>query len=262
MKKLSLLIATVALFIGAATFIYTRSQKSPNTPPVAPVITQSNPPKAPATPPSTIPVIEPPTTPPSAPVDTPQQAAPVSSRLVLTYDQANSLSVVVNKKRQLPVDYVPNLIQSNGGQLRPEAASAMDALMSAAGSAGFSLNIISSYRSYTTQQSTYSGYVSQYGQAETDTFSARPGHSEHQTGLAADLNSLDQSFGDTPTGQWLAQNAHTYGFIIRYPFGKDSVTGYHYEPWHVRYVGADTASAVYTSGKTLDEYFGVEGGDY
>jgi LAS superfamily LD-carboxypeptidase LdcB len=100
--------------------------------------------------------------------------------------------------------------------------------------------------------------VNAYGQSTADTFSARPGHSEHQTGLAIDVNSIDDSFAATPESAWLASNAHRYGFIIRYPKGKEHITGYKYESWHIRYLGVDTATAVYNSGLTLEEYLGID----
>ncbi len=200
---------------------------------------------------------------PDTPVSSPADQYPVQ----LSADQAASITVVVNKKHKLPDSYVPNLVvfpgSSNGNQsLRPEASAALMNLFSGGASAGHSYTIISAYRSYNQQVITYNGWVAQDGQAAADTYSARPGYSEHQTGLAADLNLIDQSFGDTPAGQWLAAHAHEYGFIIRYPNGKDAITGYHYEPWHLRYLGVDVASAVYNSGLTLDEYYGVPGGGY
>jgi D-alanyl-D-alanine carboxypeptidase len=131
------------------------------------------------------------------------------------------------------------------------------------------VKIVSAYRSYNTQTNTYNGYVAQYGQATADTFSARPGHSEHQTGLAVDVGNangdceLEICFGSTNFGEWLKNNAPSYGFIIRYPEGKESATGYQYEPWHLRFVGQDTAALIfYSGGKTMDEYFGVVAGGY
>ena len=107
------------------------------------------------------------------------------------------------------------------------------------------------------------------GQALADTYSARPGHSEHQTGLAVDVGAisnpscdLETCFGETIEGKWVAANAQNYGFIIRYPNGKDAITGYQYEPWHLRYVGIDAAVAIYNSGLTMDQYYGIEGGGY
>lgn len=206
---------------------------------------------------------------PEAPTTTPD-TRPVSGwPVVYGTDEAASLTVVVNKKHKLPANYAPALVAVYGGQLRAEAAAALQELFAGAQAAGYSLDIISSYRSYATQESTYNGWVSQYGQAQADTFSARAGHSEHQTGLALDVGlandssyDLEQSFGQTPAGSWLAAHAFEYGFIIRYPEGKDTVTGYHYEPWHLRYLGKEVAAAVAASGKTLDEYYGVTAGDY
>ena len=94
-------------------------------------------------------------------------------------------------------------------------------------------------------------------EAEADRYSARPGHSEHQTGLAFDLNSLDQSFGQTKEGKWIAANSWKYGFILRYPQDKEAQTGYMYEPWHVRYLGKDVAKKVYDSGLCLEEYLNI-----
>ena len=123
-------------------------------------------------------------------------------------------------------------------------------------------NSYSGYRSYQYQSSLYQNYVNSYGQASADTFSARPGYSEHQSGLAFDLIQPNGALLESPNeAQWVAQNAHKYGFIVRYQSGKESITGYMAEPWHVRYVG-DEAVNIYQSGLTLEEYLGVEGGDY
>lgn len=217
------------------------------------------------------PEVVPETTPPVA--DTPKPTPPVvepESQWPVTYSsaEASSITVVVNKKHRLPSSYVPDLTEVTGGQLRPEAAQAMTSLLFKANEAGVGMKIISSYRSYNTQVSTYQKWVNLQGQAEADRGSARPGHSEHQTGLAADLGNPDGScnllacFGTGAQGIWLANNAHTFGFIIRYPDGKESLTGYQYEPWHVRYVGVDTATAIYQSGLTMDQYYGVEAGGY
>ena len=100
----------------------------------------------------------------------------------------------------------------------------------------------------------YNQYVARDGVEAANRYSAQPGYSEHQTGLAFDIGSIDNNYGNTPAGQWLAENAHAFGFIIRYPQGKESVTGYMYEPWHVRYLGNAVAQQVYTSGLTLDVY--------
>lgn len=138
----------------------------------------------------------------------------------------------------------------------------MDAFYSmqkSASNQGINLSIISGYRSYNTQYTLYNRYVSKDGKAEADTYSARAGHSEHQTGLAADINSLKKSWINTEEGQWLNNNCYKFGFIIRYPEGKESITGYMYEPWHIRYVGVDIATDLYNNGNwiSLEEYLGI-----
>ena len=156
--------------------------------------------------------------------------------------------LIVNKKYSIPKSF---------GGTNSEANNALYSLQNAASLSGFSLPLVSGYRSYSRQQTIYNNYVSRYGQSSADTFSARPGHSEHQTGLAFDVGRIDDNFGDTPVGMWLKDNAHYYGFIIRYPKGKENITGYKYEPWHVRYVGVGVATDIYNRGITLEEYLGV-----
>lgn len=165
----------------------------------------------------------------------------------VTYIQGIPL---VNKTYSLPEDYNPGVSD--------EAAEAFEKMKSAAADEGLDIYISSGFRSYDYQRDLYNRYVSGYGQEEADTFSARPGHSEHQLGLAFDLNSIDDSFINTAEGGWVKDNCHEYGFIIRYPLGKEEITGYKYEPWHIRYVGEDMAAALYESGLTLEEYFGVD----
>lgn len=182
-------------------------------------------------------------------------------------DSVGTLSWVVNKRRPLnPKTYIPpNLVTPNvknraGATVRSDVAAALEQLFAAAQAAGHDPMLSSGYRSYNTQVSVYNSYVSQDGQVAADTYSARPGYSEHQTGLAADVCNasnceLEESFGDTPFGQWLAANAATYGFTIRYKQGKSQVTGYTYEPWHLRYVGLDIAAKL--GNQTLEEYFSL-----
>lgn len=158
--------------------------------------------------------------------------------------------LIVNKSYSLPEDYNP-------GDLTPACQAAFDELVDAAAEEGLEIYLISGFRSYELQTSLYSRYVAEDGQAAADTYSARPGHSEHQSGLAIDVNSLSNSFADTPEGLWLAAHAHEYGFIIRYAEEKQAITGYIYEPWHIRFVGKPTAKAVYESGLCLEEYFGL-----
>lgn len=157
--------------------------------------------------------------------------------------------LIANKTYSLPSTYNPGV--------DPDATAALNEMIAAASREGIRLYQISGFRSYSTQQTLYNNYVARDGKAEADRYSARPGHSEHQTGLAFDLNSLEQSFGETKEGKWLAANCWKYGFIIRYPHDKENVTGYMYEPWHVRYLGKENAKAVYESGKCLEEYLGI-----
>lgn len=118
----------------------------------------------------------------------------------------------------------------------------------------------SGYRSYWDQKAIFQNYCDMYGYEEANTFSSQAGHSEHQTGLTMDLDAFEESYGTTPEGIWLAENCYKFGFIIRYPKGKEHITGYTYEPWHVRYIGKSTAKLVYDSGLSLEEFFNVEGG--
>ncbi|MCM1022876.1 MAG: D-alanyl-D-alanine carboxypeptidase family protein [Prevotella sp.] len=157
--------------------------------------------------------------------------------------------LVVNKTYALPADYNPGV--------NAEAQAAFDRMQAAAADEGLNIYISSGFRSYDYQAGLYQRYVNKDGKAEADRYSARAGHSEHQTGLAFDLNSIDESFADTEEGNWVNLNCHKYGFIIRYPADKEDVTGYKWEPWHIRYLGGETARAVYDSGLCLEEYLGI-----
>jgi LAS superfamily LD-carboxypeptidase LdcB len=158
--------------------------------------------------------------------------------------------LVVNKTYGLPADYGTPSLNAN-------ALAQFNKLTQEAAKLGLSIKCSSGYRSYSDQERIYNNYVAIDGIVKADTYSARPGHSEHQTGLAIDVNSIDYTFLDTPECEWLAKNAHKFGFIIRYPKGKEAVTGYSYEPWHIRFLGVDTATAVYNSGLCLEEYLGI-----
>jgi len=200
-------------------------------------------------------------TPSAAPTPTP---TPTFNKSQLSVDDPASLWVVVNKTRQLnPKNYAPPLTALNlpgGGQMRPEAAAALTQMFADYQAAsGAQLKVVSPYRSYNTQVATYNGWVSRLGQAQADRQSARPGFSEHQTGLAVDINTgADQGFGKTPAGIWLAENSYKYGFIVRYPDGLEPITGYEYEPWHFRFVGVDLATEMHTTGvQTLEQFFGL-----
>ena len=196
---------------------------------------------------------------------TPPATAAVSASYDIT--SASSLQVVVNKHRQLnPATYVPGqLVRVQGEQLRAQAADAYKQLAKAAKAGGVNIMPISGYRSYSQQASLYDSYVTQYGQATADSIAARPGFSEHQTGLAMDIGNasgtcaLQACFANTPAGQWAAEHGWEHGFIIRYPAGAGATTGYTYEPWHLRYVGRAIAEDMRNRGiATLEAYFGLE----
>ncbi len=159
--------------------------------------------------------------------------------------------LVVNKTYSLPSNY--------GNGLTTETLTAFNKMKQEASNSGLSLSIVSGFRSYDYQRNLYNRYVNEDGQAAADTYSARPGHSEHQSGLAFDLNWVDNAFKNTHEGQWLFNNAYKYGFILRYPENKTAETGYIFEPWHYRYVGIDLATRLYNGGNwiTLEDYFGI-----
>lgn len=165
--------------------------------------------------------------------------------------------LVANKKYPLPQDYNP-------GENK-EARAAFEQMATDAKALGFDLVAFSGFRSYEYQTTLYNNYVNRDGKEAADRYSARPGHSEHQTGLAFDIGENSQQdlwltaeFGETPAGQWLADNAHRYGFILRYPEGKEEVTGFMYESWHFRYLGVEKATDVKKTGLTLEEYLSIE----
>lgn len=154
--------------------------------------------------------------------------------------------IIVNRQFSLPEDY--------GSGLDEDTYSAYLAMKKAS---GYDMTIVSGFRSYDKQKSTFEYWASIDGWEAADRYSAQPGHSEHQTGLAMDITSLKQSYGETAEGKWLAQHCWEYGFLLRYPKGGEDITGYIYEPWHVRYLGKSTAKLVHDSGLTLEEFLGV-----
>ncbi len=187
----------------------------------------------------------------------------------------SSKTVLVNRRYLLPSTYVPaKLVEPNvkfsftysndKRKLRKVAATALENLFQAGLENGVELYGVSGYRSYARQKEIYDRNIATRGQSATDAVSAMPGSSEHQTGLSIDVSAksvayrLDQSFGDTKEGRWLAKNAHLHGFIIRYPYGKSDITGYSYEPWHIRFVGKAVATYLYENKLTMEEYYGVE----
>lgn len=156
--------------------------------------------------------------------------------------------------------FVPNHLNHVGetSGLQPVTKDAFQKLSDAAAQEGLDIYIGSDYRDYAYQVKIYNNYCNLYGWEQADSFSARPGYSEHQTGLTIDCNTIDDAFGDTQESVWLAQHCADYGFIIRFPKGKESITGYQYEPWHIRYVGVDVAKEIQKYGLTLEEYLGVD----
>ena len=209
----------------------------------------------------------------AAPTVSPDPAEmPLFDRAARSLDDPSSLWVVVDKTRPLnPIDYAPtDLVDVPvphvwSPQLRREASEATVALFAAfTAETGLALQSQSSYRSHDTQVDVYNRDVADNGQAFADTSTARPGTSEHQTGLAIDISalpgncSLDACFGGTPQGQWLAGNAWRFGFLLRYPADKVAITGYGYEPWHFRYIGPELATEMHDTGTaTLEEFFGL-----
>lgn len=207
---------------------------------------------------------------PVTPSATPEDPTPESPEL--DHVSPSSIHVLVNKQHPLePATYapedlsVPDVPSSKAGlQLRQEAAGAAEDLFSAARQDGVDLSLLSAYRSYEYQQGTYGGWVERYGQAEADRISARPGFSEHQTGLAMDVGAasgacaLEQCFGDTPEGAWVAEQAAEHGWIVRYPDGAEATTGYSPEPWHLRYLGTEAAAAAMQSGGVLETAWDFE----
>lgn len=154
--------------------------------------------------------------------------------------------IIVNRQFDLPEDYGNGLDQTT-----------YNAYLKMKKSSGYDMEIVSGFRSYEKQRATFAYWESIDGFERADRYSAQPGHSEHQTGLAMDISSLNQSYGETPEGKWLAEHCWEYGFLLRYPKDSEPITGYIYEPWHVRYLGTSTAKLVHDSGLTLEEFLGV-----
>lgn len=176
--------------------------------------------------------------------------------------------MMVNKTYGLPESYIPvdtkeSCIGKTGTCnkcINKTAYEAFNKMRADASSIGLNIYIASGYRPYVGQESIYNRYIKRDGKEAADTYSARPGYSEHQTSYSFDLNSITDSFIKTKEGLWVNDNAYLYGFIIRFPKGKDSITGYKYEPWNLRYVGYDLAKKLYNNGDwiSLEEYFGVD----
>jgi D-alanyl-D-alanine carboxypeptidase len=173
--------------------------------------------------------------------------------------------LIANKTYSLPSTFIPTNPEvpvteaRSTTSLDKDLMTAWRKLQSAASANGLNIYISSGYRSYQYQVQVYNNYVAKDGKAMADTYSSRPGNSEHQTGLCFDLNSIDDSFANTAEGKWVNDNCYKYGFCIRFPKGKDAYTGYQYESWHLRYVGVELATKLYNNGDwlSLEEYFGI-----
>ncbi len=216
----------------------------------------------------------------SAPSSKDSKNAPTQSETTSTFDktthpldQPGSLWWIVSKVRPInPVSYAPDDLtvpkvalrspSSSESRLRQEPATALENMITSAKKENIKLLLASGYRSYQLQVSVYNGYVLKLGQAGADKVSARPGTSEHQTGLAVDLGAtskeceLEVCFANTAEGKWLAENAYKFGFILRYPEGKYDIVGYDFEPWHFRYTGVELATEMHNQNiQTLEEFF-------
>ena len=190
---------------------------------------------------------------PAPPVETPANNTYIPNQALPESPTVKNGILIANKQNPLPADY-------NKGE-DVQAREAFNQMAAAAKLDGYDLVAFSTFRSFERQETLYNQYVAKDGQEAADRYSARPGYSEHQTGFAFDIGEKNfeqhwasASFGDTPAGQWVAQNAHLYGFILRYPLGKEEVTGYMHESWHFRYVGIEPATDMYTHKQTLEEY--------
>lgn len=186
--------------------------------------------------------------------------------------QPEAVAVLVNKHNKLPEDYNPtDLVYADvrfifkekldKRKMRKEAAEALKKMFDAADEDNIKLAGVSAYRSHATQTALFDRYVKKDGLEKARTYSALPGTSEHETGLSIDVSGSDgkcaasNCFGGTPEADWLEKYAHEYGFIIRYPKGKEEITGYQYEPWHIRYVGTEISTKINQTGQSLEEYF-------
>ncbi|WP_419885384.1 M15 family metallopeptidase [Paenibacillus sp. B-A-8] len=191
-----------------------------------------------------------------------------------SFKEPDSIAVMVNKQYGLPDNYKPSDLvypdvrftfkeKIEKRMMRKEAAEALEKLFAGAEEDGIYLAGVSAYRSKETQTRLFNRYVEKDGEELARTYSAVPGYSEHQTGLAIDVSGSDgkcaaeSCFGGTKEAEWLAQHAAEYGYIIRFPEGKQDITGYKYEPWHIRFVGKDIATYIAEKGITLEEYYDV-----
>jgi D-alanyl-D-alanine carboxypeptidase len=245
------------------------------TPSDSPTASGSNPSQQPSHPSSSAA----PATPPAAQATGNSGNAPAPDNEYAVSDNAehvvahpDSIVVLVNKQFTLPKTYKPDDLvypdvpftykeKIEKRMMRQVAAEALEKLFAGAKKDGVNLAGVSAYRSYATQTSVFNSYVKKDGEEKAKTYSAVPGHSEHETGLAIDVAgsdgkcAIEDCFAGTKEANWLANHAAEYGFILRYPKGKEAITGYQYEPWHIRYVGADISKTIADKGLTLEEYY-------
>lgn len=189
--------------------------------------------------------------------------------LSILYNKKNEYLILVNRQNKISHDYIPddlivpyvrfNVSDDMDKHMRVEAANALESMFNDAERDGIILYGVSGYRSYAYQQSVFDNSVATQGQDYTNKYVAIPGTSEHQTGLSMDVASegyfsLESNFEESDAFTWLSQNMSNYGFILRYPKGKEDITGYNYEPWHLRYVGVEPAKEITNKGLTLEEY--------
>lgn len=188
--------------------------------------------------------------PESLPEEPPKPLYPVDAEMTVI-DGATYFNgiLIVNKTYGLPEDFDPGV--------NPVAEAKLQEMYSAAAADGLTLWTASGYRTYEYQKNLYEKYAKRDGYEAADTYSARPGHSEHETGLTFDVNDPSSDFDGTAEAQWLKEHCAEYGFIIRYPEGKEDITGFMYESWHVRYVGEEVARFIMENDICLEEYFGI-----
>ena len=246
---LALLLAAVFLLLAGCR----AAAKSPAET-AAPPVSEPTPTPTPAATPTPTPAPTPTPTPDPAPTPEPTPG-PTPEHVITVVDGITYIDgvVIVNKTYPYPRNHSQRSFD-------PEAEQAFLTMKQDAEKQGIHFVPRTSYRSFIQQTIIYNNYVKEVGVEAADRFSARPGHSEHHTGLAVDLNSLDTAFGDTPEGIWLAEHCAEYGFILRYPKDSEEITGYIYEPWHIRYVGVELARELYLGDGdflTLEEYFGI-----
>lgn len=252
MRHLAIIVVAAALVVGGVSYLLLKRDPSTGT-------------QKPAA-----------TAPVAAPVQTgtKEQAPKAFDKTAFSVNEPSSIWVVVNKERPLPKGYKPSDLQrpnipvnsaktAEENTLSAQATAGLEALVADAKKQGYNLFLGSGYRSEAIQQVYFNNFVQRDGYEAARKYSALPGTSEHQTGFSLDIARSDRKcyleicFGETSEGKWIAENAHTYGYIVRYQKGKEASTGYQYEPWHIRYVGTELAAELKKSGQSMEEFFGL-----